>query len=768
MYGFTLKRARIVLGAGALLAACCAARADFSVRYNPQDRRITVIDNATGDVVISPDPGLHQAVFEPGAGPGDPHIDPIVSWTPHGTTDHADGLDLTFTFDNSAGSSAAIAGAICVPGMVFGLPSDQLGVIHTRDFYRDGKAYEMSPERPSTGSAMFDENKYPDTLFSPLAFLNAGRYAIGVSVLYPVIDPSWNSLDPCPNDYAHRLGIGLHLLGGDNGSRAWRVRVALAAAEFWGGAEPTSSEGLVPPHQVRQYTVCVRVTDQLRPIIPEQAAGPAPENEPDAAMASQAWLSLFAPYKDYFESRYLGLRYTADPRPVMGGVTTQTSLITPDNPYGFVSLPGGGGRPYPDGWGGWHSLLQSERARGWSRYMLWTPTGVFGPDGDNYNFPFQFTSQWRRQVVPGGEPSMLRDLTDDQPDGSRLGLWWGNSVIIMRSWPPKPDTGASTLDPADPQHQALAHDELQGAVETANAEMIGLDAFTLPPWKAYRWLRQLQAWYPGRRFIQEAQPCDIMSTLSPGFIAGTRTPAEAGYAVVTPPYLREFLLPGHEYWASISQGDVMQELGHWPSEAELIARGQDFAVRGYVPVFYGDPDIAGQALDAAHPRVVPCELAYPTVIQQPLAEVRTVSGMPVIMTAAFSNEAADDFHWQHAIAPNAWIEVNDVGLVSGTTTQTMTLGSVRQSDAGLYRLRARDRLGCVDVLTSDVNLFVCGSSDFNHDGDNATDSDIEAFFACIAGNCCATCDTADFNGDGEAGTDADIEAFFQALAGAGC
>jgi uncharacterized membrane protein len=63
---------------------------------------------------------------------------------------------------------------------------------------------------------------------------------------------------------------------------------------------------------------------------------------------------------------------------------------------------------------------------------------------------------------------------------------------------------------------------------------------------------------------------------------------------------------------------------------------------------------------------------------------------------------------------------------------------------------------------------LCGSADFNHDGDSATDADIEAFFACIAGNCCAACDSADFNGDGDTATDADIEAFFRVLAGGNC
>src|SRR5262249_5405015 len=61
----------------------------------------------------------------------------------------------------------------------------------------------------------------------------------------------------------------------------------------------------------------------------------------------------------------------------------------------------------------------------------------------------------------------------------------------------------------------------------------------------------------------------------------------------------------------------------------------------------------------------------------------------------------------------------------------------------------------------------CGSPDFDGDGDPATSHDIEAFFACLAGDCCLTCDPrgSDFNGDGDSATDADIEAFFRVLAG---
>lgn len=65
---------------------------------------------------------------------------------------------------------------------------------------------------------------------------------------------------------------------------------------------------------------------------------------------------------------------------------------------------------------------------------------------------------------------------------------------------------------------------------------------------------------------------------------------------------------------------------------------------------------------------------------------------------------------------------------------------------------------------------VCGTSDFDGDGDSGTDADIEAFFACLAGNCCVTCfpGGSDFNGDGDAGTDLDIESFFSVLAGGTC
>jgi hypothetical protein len=77
---------------------------------------------------------------------------------------------------------------------------------------------------------------------------------------------------------------------------------------------------------------------------------------------------------------------------------------------------------------------------------------------------------------------------------------------------------------------------------------------------------------------------------------------------------------------------------------------------------------------------------------------------------------------------------------------------------------------CYDtVIHIDASpLLVHCSADFDNDGAVGTDADIEAFFACLAGSCCATCGDADFNNDGDVGTDADIESFFRVLAGGPC
>ena len=63
---------------------------------------------------------------------------------------------------------------------------------------------------------------------------------------------------------------------------------------------------------------------------------------------------------------------------------------------------------------------------------------------------------------------------------------------------------------------------------------------------------------------------------------------------------------------------------------------------------------------------------------------------------------------------------------------------------------------------------MCGSADFNGDGDVGTDADIEAFLRACRGTAARRAGSADFNADGDIGTDADIESFFRVLGGGAC
>ncbi len=131
------------------------------------------------------------------------------------------------------------------------------------------------------------------------------------------------------------------------------------------------------------------------------------------------------------------------------------------------------------------------------------------------------------------------------------------------------------------------------------------------------------------------------------------------------------------------------------------------------------------------------------------------------------------------------VDLNNDGLFNdGVYVRTFRDDFAFMTDTELWiSIRLRDEPNAQGCATNDPDIGgalvkislpptgpVCGTADFDGDGDTGTDADIEAFFACLAGNCCATCWHlgADFDADGDSGTDADIEAFFRVLAGGNC
>jgi hypothetical protein len=108
--------------------------------------------------------------------------------------------------------------------------------------------------------------------------------------------------------------------------------------------------------------------------------------------------------------------------------------------------------------------------------------------------------------------------------------------------------------------------------------------------------------------------------------------------------------------------------------------------------------------------------------------------------------------------------------VSGNAT-LISASAPNPVPAGAYSTRISSRYASfIAPIINPVMPPNCGTSDFNGDGDFGTDADIEAFFACLGGSCCATCYAggSDFNADGDFGTDQDIESFFRVLAGGPC
>jgi hypothetical protein len=146
---------------------------------------------------------------------------------------------------------------------------------------------------------------------------------------------------------------------------------------------------------------------------------------------------------------------------------------------------------------------------------------------------------------------------------------------------------------------------------------------------------------------------------------------------------------------------------------------------------------------------------------------------------AYANVSGDDYGGNYdaaggALSGMAWSENAGWINFSGGALASPPVAARLDTNAGrFFGYVWGENIGWVNL--DDDQLYVgivgmCGTADFDGDGDTGTDADIEAFFACLAGNCCASCFVggSDFNGDGDIGTDADIESFFRVLAGMPC
>jgi len=154
----------------------------------------------------------------------------------------------------------------------------------------------------------------------------------------------------------------------------------------------------------------------------------------------------------------------------------------------------------------------------------------------------------------------------------------------------------------------------------------------------------------------------------------------------------------------------------------------------------------------------------PTFLRQP-ADVTVAVGGLVSINVAASGTNPRTYQWRRN-----GVALSDGDGFFGTGLNAMSIQSATLADAGEYDVLVSNVCGSntSQAATVTITTSPCGSADFDGDGDSGTDTDIEAFFACLGGNCCATCGSSDFDGDGDSGTDTDIEAFFRVLGGGNC
>ncbi len=499
----------------------------FSARAVPGNM-VEVTDTANGYGVIRPN---QQPLWSPDTSrPNSSAAQPSIAVVPKDG-----GFDVVYTFENRTSSPAPL-GRLALGGIRMG------NKVKLRDFRYDGKPGEID----NGGRPYFlGGYVYPHDVYSPVVVCSNDQYQVGVSLQYPVMD------------YKHEVFIRLETPGGHfmRDGANWQVLMDLNPLQTVGARY--SQAGDLRPGERRTYTMSVRITG-----------------------SAQDWVQTLQPYKEYFASKYGGVRYQRDLRPVSAVPLAQAHQLSPSNPYGFdiAAL-----RPDLRGFGPWADELLRVNQRGWSRIMLWAPTGLYRQNLDN-NYPFQFTSFWMQGAQHnhrmGDAPTQLRRVANTP--GITFGLWWGRAAQVMTSWD-TPD--AVLLNPDNPAHVAAAQRELDLALQ-AGVKEIGLDTLTLMyAWDAYRWLGMLRERAPGVKFVVEPACPDFLHTLGARFVQGNRPQNERQFTLEESQRIADFLLPGHETWAFV-RSDYLRGIrgpGTMPTPADVEQEALRFASMGYTP-----------------------------------------------------------------------------------------------------------------------------------------------------------------------------------------
>ncbi|HYE60889.1 MAG TPA: hypothetical protein VD997_02740 [Phycisphaerales bacterium] len=423
--------------------------------------------------------------------------------------------------------------------------------------YLDGRkaAKMVKINRDAPAMASFGA-QYPDATYSPVMVIKNQNVAFGVSIQYPLMQ------------YKHDVTVGIASPGSSfaegPAGKGWLVWMNLCNL---GGETVYTRQNhpcIIPPGETLTYVVSVRMTRDV-----------------------QNWVTTLMPYRNYFRSLYGGVKYMRRTSPVLGMSASEGSNHSDTNIYAYRNDI----RPDLRGWG---PAVESFGRFDYKSRMIWGLSGWYR-NNKHLNYPYLVASPLRNhpKLSTIFDPSI--GLARLATDGREVGVWWGRALEICRQW----DTNEAILfDPDNPELAAIQLREMQAIYDTG-ARVVGLDTFghrRCPVWKSIPWLQDMQARFPGVSFVTEPWMSDVMNLVAASYLEGVAAdygrPASVAdmYAIKGPHVLADFIVPGHEHWASLHYHLQRQYFGLEASPALIEADVRRFASWGYVPILFVDMD----------------------------------------------------------------------------------------------------------------------------------------------------------------------------------
>ncbi|HZW10464.1 MAG TPA: hypothetical protein VFF69_11225 [Phycisphaerales bacterium] len=533
-------------------------RGDRELRVSREGDRVRIVDGAGRALYDQRELGLSSARNNREA------VVPAVE-----VVARPDGMDLVYTYTNDRSHERPLAdmrvGALLMPDSLIMQDANMRG----------GEDVRIShDERPTIAYT------YPSNIYSPVYVLRDDELAVGVSVMYPLMEYR--------HDVQFRLASAKPgLVRGE--ARGWVLDLRMSTQEGdTTGKGWVSYPAAIAPGESRVYTVAVRFTE--RPT---------------------EWVRTLLPYREYFRARYGGVQYDRRDGPILGYPTGSAQHITPRNPYGFRSEKL---RPDVHGFGPIVEHMLSPK--GWPEVMVVKPTGQYFKN-QGWNYPFLFASPLESTTQFRTAFDRRTGLASLPSRGKELALWWGRALQVATEWDPET---CETLDPGNPDHRARARRELEAAARLG-ATTIGLDAFShtiLPVWESYAWLSDLRREFPQFHFIVEPMACDVLHTLAPTWLRGwdedrdhLRSPEDV-YRFSGPHRLADFLLPGHECILAMRYQALRTQFGIPETQERVDADAARFASWGFRPEIFTTLDLSRNVRAArSWLSTVPADLQIP-------------------------------------------------------------------------------------------------------------------------------------------------------------